>query len=295
MPEPILALDIGGTKILAALVQGPDVLAEAWAETDPAAGPQTWIEAGLRLVAPWAGRYVRAAAAVTGLVTDGRWSALNPAVLPIPDGFPLEEQLASRLGCPVHAVNDGQAAAWGEFRFGAGQGADMVFLTLSTGIGGGIVLGGRLLAGRGGLAGHVGVTAPVLAGEPPHVEDGISGRFIAAEAARAGHPTDASGVFAAARAGEAWADAILTLSTTRFARLLGNLQLVLAPERIVLGGGIGLAAGLIERLHAALEPLPALRRPLLVPAALGARAGVVGAADLAATANHKDDQQRRSA
>jgi predicted NBD/HSP70 family sugar kinase len=295
MGEPTLVFDIGGTKILAALVQGPDVLAEARAETDPTAGPDEWIEAGLRLAAPWTARYARAAAAVTGLVAEGRWSALNPAILPIPDGFPLEARLASALGCPVHAVNDGQAAAWGEFRFGAGQGTDMVFLTLSTGIGGGIVLGGELLRGRGGLAGHVGVTSPVLAGDPPHVEDGISGRFIAAEAARAGHDLDARGVFAAAANGEGWAGAILALSTARFARLLANLQLVLAPECIVLGGGIGLAPGMIARLRAALEPLPPLRRPLLVPAALGARAGVVGAADLAQSANRKNNQQRRSA
>jgi len=294
MPDPTLVLDIGGTKILAALVQGAEVLAEARADTDSAAGPQGWIEAGARLAAPWAGRYARAAAAVTGLVAEGRWSALNPGVLPIPDGFPLEERLAGRLGCPARAVNDGQAAAWGEFRFGAGQGADMVFLTLSTGIGGGIVLGGRLLLGRGGLAGHVGVTAPVLCGEPPHVEDGISGRFIAAEAARAGHPTDARGVFAAARAGEGWAEAILALSAARFARLLGNVQLVLAPERIVLGGGIGLAPGHIGRLRTLLEPLPSLRRPRLESAALGDRAGVVGAADLAASTT-REHQGRRNA
>jgi predicted NBD/HSP70 family sugar kinase len=293
--DPVLVFDIGGTKILAALVQGSNILAEARAETDPYAGPEAWIEAGLGLAAPWSGRYRQAAAAVTGIVAEGRWSALNPAILPIPDGFPLEERLASRLGCSVHAVNDGQAAAWGEFRFGAGQRADMVFLTLSTGIGGGIVLGGRLLTGRDGLAGHVGVTAPVLAEEPPHVEDGISGRFIAAEASRAGHSVDARAVFAAAKSGEAWAEAILALSTARFARLLANLQLILAPERMVLGGGIGLAPGQIERLQSALEPLPPLRRPVLVPAALGARAGVVGAADLAVSANHKDDQQRRSA
>ena len=295
MAEPTLAFDIGGTKILAALVDGPDILAEARAETNLNAGPEAWIEAGLNLAAPWAGRYARAAAAVTGLVAEGRWSALNPGILPIAEGFPLEELLATRLGCPVHAVNDGQAAAWGEFRFGAGQGADMVFLTLSTGIGGGIVLGGQLLTGRGGLAGHFGVTAPVLADEPPHVEDGISGRFIAAEADRAGYAMDAQSVFAAAGAGATWAEAILAQSTARFARLLANIQLILAPERIVLGGGIGLAPGQIERLRAALEPLPALRRPVLTPATLGSRAGVIGAADLTQSTNNNDDQQRRIA
>jgi predicted NBD/HSP70 family sugar kinase len=295
MPEPVLVFDIGGSKILAALVQGPEVLAQASAATNPTAGPEAWLDAGLRLAGPWAGRYASAAAAVTGLVAEGRWSALNSAVLPIPDGFPLEARLSERLGCPVRALNDGQAAAWGEFRWGAGQGADMVFLTLSTGIGGGIVLGGRLLTGRGGLAGHIGVTAPVLDAEPPHVEDGISGRFIAAEARRGGHPVEAREVFAAARDGEAWAEEILALSTIRFARLLANVQLILAPERIVIGGSIGLAPGMIERLRAALDPLPPLRRPVLVPAALGAQAGVVGAADLAQTTKQEDHQQRSSA
>lgn len=296
MPEPILVLDIGGTKILAALVEGAEVLAEARAPTAPGQGAEAWIEAAAQAAAPWAGRFARAAAAVTGLVCEGRWSALNPGVLPIPEGFPLEARLAARLGCPVTAHNDAQAAAWGEFRFGAGQGADMAFVTLSTGIGGGIVQGGRLLRGRGGLAGHVGVTAPVLSDEPPHVEDAIAGRWIAAEAARAGHGTDAAGVFAAARAGEGWAEAILALSARRAARLLANLQLLLAPERIVIGGGIGLAPGMIDRLRAELAPLPPLRRPLLVPAALDARAGVLGAADLAlSTPQNDNDQQRRSA
>jgi predicted NBD/HSP70 family sugar kinase len=127
MAEATLAFDIGGTKILAALVRDGAVLAESRARTDPGAGPESWLETAQRLAAPWAGRYGRAAAAVTGLVAQGRWSALNPAVLPIPDGFPIEERLAERLGCPARAVNDAQAAAWGEYRHGAGQGADMVF------------------------------------------------------------------------------------------------------------------------------------------------------------------------
>ncbi|EYD74968.1 ROK family protein [Rubellimicrobium mesophilum DSM 19309] len=295
LEEAALALDIGGTKILAALVRGAEVLAEVRVPTDPSAGPEGWLARAEEAVAPWAGRYAWTGAAVTGLVDGGRWSALNPGILPIPDGYPLMERLSARLGGPAAAFNDAQAAAWGEHRFGAGQGADMVFLTLSTGIGGGIVLGGRLLLGRGSLAGHFGVTAPVLAEHPAHIEDGIAGRWIAGEAARVGHPVDAEGVFAAAQAGEGWAETIVMKSARRAARLLANIQLMLAPARIVLGGGIGLAPGQIERLRELLGPLPPLRRPCLVPAALGARAGVIGAADLARPTIKNDNQQRRIA
>lgn len=282
MTEPILALDIGGSKILAALVGGAEVVAEARAATDPAAGPDAWLEAVRSLVAPWRGRYALAGAAVTGLVSDGLWSALNPAVLPIPPGFPLEDRLARLLGVPARAWNDAQAAAWGEHRWGAGQGvADLAFVTLSTGIGGGIVLGGRLVTGRGGLAGHFGIAGPVLSDEPPHLEEGIAGRWIAAEAARAGHPVDAAEAFAAADRGEAWAEAVRDEHTARAARLLANIQLALAPDLIVVGGGLGLAPGQIDRLRDRLAPLPDPLRPRLALARLGPGAGVVGAADLA--------------
>ena len=290
--ETALALDIGGTKILAALVRGAEVLAEAWVATDPEGGPEGWLGVAQEVVAPWTGRYSWAGAAVTGLVDGGRWSALNPGILPIPEGYPLVKRLSARLGCPAEAFNDAQAAAWGEHRFGAGQGADTVFLTLSTGIGGGIVLDGRLLLGRGALAGHFGVMAPVLADHPAHVEDGIAGRWIAGEATRLGHPIDAKGVFVAAQAGEGWARTILDESARRTARLLANIQLILAPDSIVLGGGIGLAPGHIERLRSLLDALPPLRRPRLVPAALGPRAGVIGAADLARPKTNNDTQQR---
>ncbi len=291
---PALVLDIGGSKTLVALVDGAEVLAEARVPTRPEAGPEAWIEAAAEAARPWSGRYGQVAAAVTGLVADGRWSALNPAVLPIPEGFPLAERLEARFGRPALAVNDAQAAAWGEHRWGAGQGEDMAFLTLSTGIGGGVVLGGRLVTGRGGLAGHVGITGMLLAEDPAPIESRISGRWVAAEAARAGHPAEAEAVFAAARDGAAWAEAIVAEQAARTARLLRNLQLILAPERIVLGGGIGLAPGHLGRIAARLAGLPAVVRPHLVPAALGARAGVVGAADLARL-RAKTNQQGRLA
>jgi N-acetylmannosamine-6-phosphate 2-epimerase/N-acetylmannosamine kinase len=282
MAEGVLVLDVGGTKTLAALVRGAEVLAEARVPTDATASPDIWIDAAGREAAAWAGRFDRVAAAVTGIVADGCWSALNPGTLAIPDGFPLEERLRMRFGVPAVALNDAQAAAWGEYRHGAGQGADMAFVTVSTGVGGGIVLGGRLLRGRGGLAGHFGIAYPLPEdGAFAHVEDGIAGRWVAAEAAREGHLLDARGVFEAPGRGEAWAEAILSRQAHRASRLLANIQLAIAPDVIVVGGGIGLAGGYLARLEAALASTPPVRRPRLVAAALGTRAGLVGAADVA--------------
>jgi len=81
----------------------------------------------------WSGRFDTAAVAVSGLVSDGRWWSLNPLLLPIPPAFPLERELGRCLGKPVAALNDAQAAAWGEYRFGPGRGRDLVFVTISTG------------------------------------------------------------------------------------------------------------------------------------------------------------------
>ena len=143
--DSILAVDIGGTKMLAALVTGASRRRAGC--RDPARQVGRGQGDGLAaLVADWAGRYKAVAAAVTGQVKDGRWYTLNPAVLPIPSGFPLGAALADRLGKSVTLANDAQAAAWGEHRYGAGEGRTSSFFTISTGIGGGVVSGGRLLA-----------------------------------------------------------------------------------------------------------------------------------------------------
>lgn len=100
MPDA-LAFDIGGTKTLAALVRGAEVIAEAQVPTPRGAGPDAWLDAAAEAARPWAGRFDRAGAAVTGAVDGGLWRALNPGILPVPDGFPIEAALAARLGVPV--------------------------------------------------------------------------------------------------------------------------------------------------------------------------------------------------
>ena len=278
--SPVLGIELGGTKLAAALVDGPVVLERRETPTDRTGGAAAWIEAVARLVEGW--KDCRAAGiAVTGLVQDGLWRAVNPATLPVPDDFPLTTTLADRLGLPVIARNDAQAAAWGEYRFGAGRGGITVFVTVSTGIGGGLVVGGRLVEGRTGLAGHLGITPIETPDGVVMLEDVASGAALVRMAEGRG---SAAAVTAAALRGEPWATALLDRTIAPLALALRRLHLELDPDSIVIGGGLGLAPGYLDRLESQLAPLSALMRPRISAAALGADAGLIGIADLAISA-----------
>ena len=275
---PVLAIDVGGTKTLLGLVSGGTRGAAVRIATPAAAGPDAWLDTIVEAASAWRGSYAAAAIAVTGLVAEGRWWALNPEILAVPPGYPLVHELQRRLGVPVHALNDAQAAAWGEYRFGAGQGCDLVFVTISTGIGSGIVLGGRLLIGHRGLAGHIGQFRAEAA-DAPWLEHLASGTALAHDAQAQGHAGDVAKTFADAADGAAWAEHLLDRAARRIAAALASLQALLDPDCIVIGGGIGLAPGFIARLSRQLADLPDMLRPDLREAALCAQAGLLGVAD----------------
>jgi N-acetylmannosamine-6-phosphate 2-epimerase / N-acetylmannosamine kinase len=278
--KAVLSIDLGGSKIIVALVQGKTVHDRAELPTDRSGGPDDWLHAIAKIAQGWKGRFDRAGMTVTGLVSGGIWRALNPATLNLLDDFPLRARLTALLNVPVALANDAQAAAWGEHVYGAGAGSDIVFMTVSTGIGGGVVSDGRLLQGRSGLAGHFGQLLPPD-GALTLLEDAASGTWIARRAAAIGLAQDARAVFAAAEAGDARAAEILSTSAVRVGRLCENLQLSFDPDRIVIGGGVGLGPGYLDRVARSLAHLDDLRRPQLVPAQLGRDAGIIGMADLA--------------
>jgi predicted NBD/HSP70 family sugar kinase len=284
---PVLAIDLGGTKTLLALVDGSTSGPAIRLSTEANAGPESWLDAIAAAAGPWHGAYESAAIAVTGLVAGERWWTLNPSVLPIPPGFPLVEGLRRRLGVPVFALNDAQAAAWGEYRFGAAQGADMVFVTVSTGIGAGIVLGGRLLTGHRGLAGHLGQWRCAGGVDSPWLEHLASGTALAREAAMSGDAVDVAGLFAEAAAGSERAAHVIDRAARRLAAALVSVQALLDPDCIVIGGGVGLAPGLLARLRDCVSGLPEPLRPDLRGAALGAEAGLLGVADFAQSERNK--------
>ena len=282
MADPVLAVDLGGSSTRVALVSGADVLDRAERPTDRAAGPARWLEVMADLAQPFRGRFARIGVTVTGLVQGGLWQAMNPATLAVPAGFDLAGAVQTALGQVPVLANDAQAAAYGEWMHGAGQGADMVFLTISTGVGGGVVAGGRLLVGRSGMAGHFGqwLSMPDDDGLG-RFEDTASGQWIAATA----NLPDARMAFATGQT------EVIDRSAARVARLAQNLQLAFDPIRIVIGGGVGLAPGYLPRVTAQLAHLPDLTRPTLVPAALGADAGLIGIAalTLTQTTNREDE------
>ena len=209
------------------------------------------------------------------------------------EAFPLRERLAARLGLPLAVDNDANLAALAEHRLGAARGARVsITLTVGTGIGAGIVVDGQVLRGAWGGAGELGHLAlargqvACRCGIPGCVEPEASGSGLARHARDAGWvPAEARTVFAAAAAGDPRARTLVESLADRLGAVIGAAVNVINPEIVVVGGGVAQAG---ETLMAPLREAVA-RYTLathhqglrVVPAALGERAGVVGAGLLA--------------
>jgi N-acylmannosamine kinase len=280
------AADLGGTKIAAARIRDGAVKERLVALTDPAAGPDAQITAICDLLA----RLGHSHGAPLGVAVAGRvdragdWHAVNRTTLSAIRDFPLDQGLTRRLGTAT-CLNDAAAAALAEGIFGAGSASDsFAYLTVSTGIGGGLVIGKRLLSSANGLAGHIGfissrfASGPCGSGRMATVESIAGGRGIAAAAAAAGREGfDARAVFTAADAGADWANRIIATSASAVAALIGDLTTILGLDTVAMGGSIGLAPGYIDRIQTALGDEPDLFRPRLVLAELGHDAPLIGA------------------
>ncbi len=280
------AADLGGTKIAAARIEGGAVARRLLAPTDPAADP----EAQIRAISDLLDRLGHTDGAPLGVAVAGRvdgagvWHAVNRGTLSAIRDFPLDRGLTRRLGVAT-CLNDAAAAAYAEGLFGAGSGSDsFAYLTVSTGVGGGLVIGKRLLASASGLAGHVGfvssryASGPCGSGRLATVESIAGGRGIAAAAAAAGHPgCDARAVFAAASEGQTWATRIVATSASAVAALIGDLTTILGLDTVAIGGSIGLAPGYIDRTRTALGDEPELFRPRITAAQLGHDGPLIGA------------------
>lgn len=287
-----LALDLGGTTTRAALVRGGRVEQRSVAPTPAREGPEAAVAVAAELLAPFVGRVDAVCVAATGRVHDGRVSAVNRATLPGWDEFPLARALAELTGLPVRVVNDAHAATWGEARFGAGRGArDFAFVTVSTGIGAGVVAEGRLLRGARGLAGHLGFWSLVgdgVAGSVGAPDGGrtvlehlASGTGIArAGSAACGEPLGTRDVFERAAHGDTRARTVVQEAVDTLARALVDLRWLIDPERVAVGGSVGLAPGYLVALREALMRLEPDDPLAVVAAQLGADAGLLGAAAL---------------
>jgi predicted NBD/HSP70 family sugar kinase len=188
--------------------------------------------------------------------------------------FDLQTTLEQATSLKTIVLNDADAAAWGEAAFGAGRDArDFVFVTISTGIGGGLILNSRLHTTPFGLEADLGFT--LVNGTP--LEFLASGTVLDRYAVVRGW-TDARDVIANALIDDG-ANMKLEESAGLIAAKLADLRVTLGITRAVIGGGLGLAPGYLERLKNNLEQLPELYQLEIVPAALGVDAGLIGAAD----------------
>jgi glucokinase len=196
-----------------------------------------------------------------------------------------EEHLSNALGLHVSLANDADLAAVGEAWFGAGKGfGDVAYLTLSTGIGAGVVTGGLLVHGRRSLAevGHTVIEASALAaGGPATVEELGSGTALARVAREAGLDADGKELVERVRTGDAQATEVLDRVVLAAAIGAVNLAHLFTPEVIVVGGGLGLNGDLvldpIRALLAAHGPRHLAQPIAVVNAALGDDAGLAGA------------------
>jgi glucokinase len=304
-----IGIDIGGTKTAAARMSGDGtVLAREVLPTpadDMAATLDTIVKAARAVATP----EVRAAGiAAAGMVDVGAGVLRFAPNLAWRDA-PLVEYVSDALGLPVIADNDNTAAAWGEFRFGAGRGyTDLLLIGVGTGIGGGIIAGGELFHGAHGFAAEIGhiVMEPggplCGCGNRGCWEQVASGQAVTRagrEAVRSGVETAIVGlcggdpervtgplVTRAAKEGDAVAVRILAEVGRRLGEGIAGLVNVLDPQVVVVGGGVA-AAGelLLGPARAAFQDAveaPAHRPDVpIMPAELGNDAGTVGAASLA--------------
>ncbi|MCT1386239.1 ROK family protein [Brachybacterium sp. p3-SID1565] len=296
--EQVLAVDLGGTKITAGVVD-PDgrVTGRRTIPTGAQRGPAAIVADLVALLGT-----LQAAAPEARLIGIGSAGVVDPqdgSILSATDaipgwtGTPLAERIGQGLEVPAFALNDVHAHALGEARHGAGADrASMLMVAVGTGVGGGFVEHGRVKTGARAVAGHVGhMPVPEAAGmdctcgRSGHLEAVGSGpAILAAYRRRGGAATDTREIAARAEAGEELAREVLTAGARAVGRTVGALLNVLDPEIVVLSGGMAAAGELwwsSVREGVGLEAMDRVADAPVVPAAAGAEAALLGAAQYA--------------
>jgi glucokinase len=307
-----IGVDVGGTKVAAGVVDDDGHILARLRRPTPSLSPADTAATVAELVAQLRDGHPVAA---VGIGAAGFIDAERSTVLFAPNlawrREPLRDRVAEQVGLPVVVENDANAMAWAEHKFGGGRGEPyLVAVTIGTGIGGGLVLGGRLYRGRWGLGAEVGHMRVVPDGRRCGCgnrgcwEQYCSGRALTREARELAAVSPAATsrllelaggdiekifgpeITQAAREGDPTAIECFTEIGTWLGQGLADLAAILDPGAFVVGGGVAEAGELLldparRRFAAALtgrghRPMPAVRA-----ARLGNDAGLVGAADLA--------------
>ena len=304
-------VDVGGTKILGGVVDEQGRIVEEVRVTSPATDPDAIQDAIAGVVLELQSRHEVSSVGVgaAGYIDKARRTVMFAPNIAWRD-VALAERLEHKVDLPVVVENDGNAAAWGEFAFGAGADVDdLLMVTVGTGVGGGIVLDGELYRGAFGVGGEIGHMRVV----PGGIECGCgklgcfekyaSGSALVAHV-RTAAATDlraatlverAGGDVAAitgpmvtelAQCGDAFAVEALAVLGTWLGEGIASLTAVLDPAVVAIGGGVADADELLlgparEAFRAQLTGRGFRPELEIRKASLGSRAGLIGAADLA--------------
>ncbi len=317
---PVLALDLGGTLLRTAVVDGRGgVRARRRISSPIDLGADGVVERCVATLRESVEEHLAAggvAPDAIGVSAPGPLDTARGILVDPPNlgdsfrDFPLAQRLSDAFGLPCRVERDTHVAALAEGAFGAAVGlSDYVYMTVSTGIGGGIVAGGRLMGGADGMAGELGHLLVDMnglectCGAVGHLERYSSGTGIArsaTEALAAGTPApileaialsiapaplEGVHVATAEEAGDPLAAELMAQARRAFAAAMIAIVNVFAPERVIVGGGV--AAGQGERLLGPAREAVArysfkmqARRAEIVPAALGDDVGLIGSVPL---------------
>ena len=302
----IVAVDIGGTHIRAAAYE-PDSITPLYHQRTRSHGKESGVFNRLvqTIESVWQAGEVDA----IGIASPGPLDPYTGTILDTPnipewENFPIGPKLAEHFGVPVHLDNDANMAGLAEWQYGAGKGHDdLVYLTISTGIGGGVISSGRLLQGFHGMGAELGhmlidPNGPVCGcGHFGHAESFSSGtaiaRYVNDEINAGGRSTLHSGpelsaaqIADAARAGDALAIAAFERAAHYLGMAVANYLAIFDPSILIFGGGVSQVGDLLfkpfeESLRKHIFHPHYLDNLVITKAALGDDAGLLGALALA--------------
>lgn len=307
-----IGIDIGGTKILGALVDVQGKIVSELRVPSPAQDPDQMVDTVVELIESLTESATDVIAGV-GVAAAGFIDADQSHILYAPNlnwrNEPLKDRLQARVRHSVVIENDANAAGWAEYKFGAGRGAkDMVMLTLGTGVGGAVISDYKLRRGGFGMAGELGHvrvvqdgrqcgcgkkgcveqyasgTAVLRAAKKLAASDGPIGqrlRELSGDEELTGHH-----VYAALLESDPGALSVVRTAADYLAQAMGTITSVIDPQIYVIGGGLSEAGELIldpirEALGSNLIAKGFRPEPKVVGATFSNQAGVIGAADLA--------------
>ena len=290
MSDRVIGVDLGGTKIAAGVVERDGTIGERCERPTPLESQEELLEA-LDGVVEGLGDAAAIGFGIPSTIDQRTGRAISSVNIPLAH-VDFRDRMKKRFGIPVAIDNDGNAAAIAEWAVGAGRGtSDLIGLVLGTGVGGGLILGGKPYRGSVGAAAELGHIVIVHDGPPcqgactgrGHLEALCSGH-AADKIARAllGADADAHRLVTRARGGDEAAREALAGIGRYLGSAIGSFVNVFNPELVVVGGGFGMAAGELllgpAREIVAREALsPGREIVRVVPAELGPDAGLIGA------------------